>query len=72
MPVSGGVPGKVLDGVVLANYVVREKGIYYIERPAGQGGVHYLDRPTNETRLQYFDFATRRSTTVAHNLGAVD
>jgi dipeptidyl aminopeptidase/acylaminoacyl peptidase len=72
MPVSAGVPVKVLEGVVLANFVVLEKGIYYIDRPAGQRGVHYLDRPKNETRLQYFDFATRRSTTVARNLGTVD
>jgi Tol biopolymer transport system component len=72
LPASGGVPVKVLEGVVLANFVVLEGGIYYIDRPAGQGGVHYLDRPTGETRLQYFDFATRRSTTVAQNLGNVD
>jgi hypothetical protein len=72
MPASGGVPVKVLEGVVLANFMVPEKGTYYIDRPAGQRGVHYLDRPKNETRLQYFDFATRRSTTVARNLGTVD
>jgi len=72
LPASGGVPVKVLEGVVLGNFVVLEKGIYYIDRPAGEGGIHYLDRPSGETRLQYFDFATRRSTTVARNLGIVD
>jgi len=71
VPVSGGVPVKVLEGVVLGNYLVREEGIYYIDRPAGQGGVHYLDNPSGETRLQYCDFATRRSKTVARNLGKV-
>ena len=69
--VSGGTPDKVLDGVFFANYVVRERGIYYIYKPSGQGGVYYFDRPTGETRLQYFDFATRKSTTVARNLGNV-
>jgi Tol biopolymer transport system component len=71
-PVSGGAPLKVLDGVVLGNFVVLEQGIYYIDRPSGQGGVYYLDKPSGETRLRYFDFATRRSTTVARNLGSVD
>jgi len=72
LPGSGGVPVKVLEGVVLANFVVLEGGIYYIDRPKGEGGITYLDKPTGETRLQYFDFATRRSTTVAGNLGNVD
>jgi len=69
LPTSGGVPVKVLEGVFLANFVVREEGIYYIDRPSSEAGVHYLDLPSGETRLQYFDFATRRSTTVARNLG---
>jgi hypothetical protein len=72
VPVSGGAPVKVLEGVVLTNYVVLDQGIYYIDQPSGQGGVHYSDKPSGETRLQYFDFATRRSTTVARNLGDVD
>ena len=29
------------------------------------------DAPSGETRLQYFDLATRRTTTVARNLGNV-
>ena len=58
--VSGGVPVKVLEGVVLGSYAVLDRGIYY------------MDRPTGETRLQYFDFATRRSTMVADNVGNVD
>ena len=71
VPVSGGAPVKVLEGVFFGNYVVRERGIYYIDKPSGQGGVYYLDRPSGETRLQYFDLATRKSTTVARNLGNV-
>ena len=51
--------------------MVLEGGIYYIDRPSGEGGIYYIDRPSGETRLQYFDFATRRSTTVARNLGNV-
>src|SRR5262245_24995806 len=72
LPVSGGVPSKVLDGVVMGNFVVLEKGIYYIDRPSGQGGIYYLDLPSSETRLQYFDFTTGKSTTVVRNLGTVD
>jgi serine/threonine protein kinase len=72
MPTSGGVPVKVLEGVVLGNFVVLERGIYYIDRPSGEGGIYWIDRPSAETRLQYFDLATRRSTTVARNLGDVD
>ena len=71
IPVSGGAPEKVLDGVFFANYVVREPGTYYVDKASGQGGVHYMDRPTGETRLQYFDFATRKSTIVARNLADV-
>jgi dipeptidyl aminopeptidase/acylaminoacyl peptidase len=72
VPTSGGAPVKVLEGVVLTNYVVLDRGIYYIDQPSGQRGVHYSDKPSGERRLQYFDFATRRSTTVASNLGIVD
>ena len=43
----------------LGNFVVLDRGVYYMDRPSG------------ETRLQYFDFATRKSTTVAGNLGKV-
>jgi hypothetical protein len=70
-PVSGGVPVKVLEGVVRAAFTVLDGGIYYIDRPSGEGGLLYTDLPSGETRLQYFDFATRRTTTVARNLGKV-
>src|SRR5262249_52707434 len=69
MPASGGLTTEGLDAVFFCSYVVLKEGIYYIERPSGQGGVHYLDKPSGETRLQYFNFATQRSTTVAANLG---
>jgi eukaryotic-like serine/threonine-protein kinase len=72
VPTSGGEPVKVVDGVVLGNFVVLKQGIYYITRSLGEGGRHYFDRPSGETRLQYFDFATRRTTTVAGNLGDID
>jgi len=42
MPVSGGEPVKVLDGVLMRAFVVLERGIYYIERPE------------RESRLQFF------------------
>ena len=72
LPTSGGVPEKVVEGVVLGNFAVLEGGIYYIDRPSGKEGIYWIDRPSGETRLQYFDLATRRSTTVARNLGKVD
>ena len=71
LPLAGGSAVKVLDGVILGNFDVVEGGIYYIDRESGEGGVFLADRPAGETRLQYFDFASRRSTTVARNLGTV-
>jgi hypothetical protein len=75
LPLTGGPPVKVLDGVLSGgNFDMVERGIYYLERvsdntltskpvlPAGPGG---------QTRLQYFDFSTGRSTTVARDLGLV-
>ena len=59
LPTSGGHPSKVLEGVIARAFSVLERGIYYIERPAG------------ESRLQFFDFGSGRSTTVARNLGDV-
>jgi serine/threonine protein kinase len=72
VPVPGGTPAKVLDGVVLANYAVLPGGIYFVDRPTGGGGIHYVDVPSGETRLRWFDLATRRITTVSANLGLVD
>ncbi len=59
LPTSGGEPVKVLGGVIMRAFVVLEKGIYYIDRPSG------------DARLQFFDFNTRKSKTVAGNLGDV-
>jgi len=56
---AGGSPVKVLDGVVLGSFDVVERGIYYIDRAAG------------DARLQFFDLATSSSTTVASGLGNV-
>jgi Tol biopolymer transport system component len=60
VPVAGGEPVKVVDGVVGWFFQAAEKGIYYAEQPAGQ------------TRLMFYDFATRRSTTIAGNLGQIE
>jgi Tol biopolymer transport system component/DNA-binding winged helix-turn-helix (wHTH) protein len=70
-PVSGGIRSKVVEGVVRAAFAVMDNGIYYVDRPSGEGGLLYTDRPSGETRLQYFDLTTRRTTTVARNLGDV-
>jgi Tol biopolymer transport system component len=69
LPVSGGVAVKVLEEVFQGNFTVLERGIYYIDWPPGEAGSYLTDRPSGNTRLQYFDFATRRSRTVARNLG---
>ena len=58
-PVSGGSPVKILEGVIQSCFAVLA------------GGIYYVDRLSDETRLQYYDFGTRRSTTVAPNLGNV-
>jgi eukaryotic-like serine/threonine-protein kinase len=71
VPLAGGTPVKVLEGVVLAAFDVVERGLYYIDRVSGEAGGFFTDRPGGETRLQFFDFATRQSTTVARNLGVV-
>lgn len=71
LPLTGGAAVKVLDGVILGLYSVTERGIYYVNRTAGETGGFFTDRPGGETRLQYFDFSTKASTTVATNLGTV-
>lgn len=71
LPLSGGAPVKLLEGVVLGAFDVVEGGIYYLDRVSGEAGGFYSDLQGGETRLQYFDFSTRRSTMVAHNLGTV-
>jgi serine/threonine protein kinase len=70
LPASGGVAIKVLEGVVLGNFTVLERGIYYIDRPSGSPNGSLIAR-ASEARLQYFDFASGRSRTVAPNLGNV-
>lgn len=55
---SGGEAVKVLEGIVWWAFAVT-RGVYYAEQTA------------EETRLQFFDLTTRRSTTVAHDLGDV-
>ena len=72
VPASGGVATKVVDNVLLGNFVVFNQGIYYVDRPSSAGDIYWVDRPSGETRLQYFNLVTRKSTTVARNLGSVD
>jgi hypothetical protein len=60
IPVAGGPAVKITDGVNSTSFDVVDGGIYYLERVAG------------DTRLQYFDLASRKTITVAGNLGNVD
>jgi serine/threonine protein kinase len=71
-PTWGGGAVKVLEGVVLGNYVVLERGIYYVDRPTGTPGLYYVDPPRAGARLLYFDLARGRSTVVATDLGGAD
>ena len=59
LPVSGGEPVKVVEGVIMRAFAVLEKGIYYV------------DKAGREARLQYLDFGTNKSTVVARDLGEV-
>jgi hypothetical protein len=70
-PLAGGAPVKIADNVVLGNFDVIDKGLYYIDRSPGESGGFFVDRTGGEARLQFFAFATRRSTTIARNLGTV-
>ena len=72
MPVNGGPVTRVMDGVVLGDYAVLSSGIYYIDRPPGDGGIHYVDLQRGTARLRYLDFATGRHSTVEEKLGIVD
>lgn len=56
---SGGQPEKVVDGVIWRNFMVLERGIYYV------------DEESRTTRLQFYDFASRRSATVTRDLGNI-
>ncbi|MEO7271744.1 MAG: protein kinase [Vicinamibacterales bacterium] len=67
VPTAGGPAVKVLDSVVLGNFAVLDRGIYYMTRAPGAAAAA---RP-GQTRLQYFDFATRTSKNVAPDLGTV-
>jgi dipeptidyl aminopeptidase/acylaminoacyl peptidase len=70
-PLAGGEPVQVLEGVVNGAFAVVEAGIYYIERGPGQAGTHFNDRVAAEARLRFYDFATKATTTIAPDLGAV-
>ena len=59
LPLKGGEPVKLVEGVASTSFDVIDGGVYYIARVAGG------------TQVNYFDFATRRSTTIAGKLGNV-
>jgi Tol biopolymer transport system component/tRNA A-37 threonylcarbamoyl transferase component Bud32 len=56
IPTSGGQAVKVADGVLNMPFEVLSHGIYYLEQPS-------------DARIRFFDFESRRSMTVASNLG---
>ena len=68
-PLAGGPPVKVLEGVINSSYEVVERGIYYLTRGPSKSMTFFGDRQTGETNLLFFDFATKKTTTVAANLG---
>ena len=70
-PLDGGPPEKVLDTVASGLFDVTDGGIFYIERVAGGMVPSIADQFGGGTQLKYYEFATRRTMTVAQNLGAV-
>jgi Tol biopolymer transport system component/DNA-binding winged helix-turn-helix (wHTH) protein len=70
-PLAGGVAVKVLEGVMFGSFDVVERGLYYIDRVAGDAGTPGAAQPATNTRLRFFEFSTQRSTTVASGLGNV-
>ena len=56
-PSAGGPAVKVLDGVLNGAFGVVDRGIYYI------------DQASTKSTLRFFDFASRRSVTIADDLG---
>ena len=71
LPLSGGAPVKIVDSILFGNFDVIDTGLYYMDRSPGESGGFFTDQAGGEARLQFFDFATRRSTTIARNLGVV-
>jgi len=71
LSLGGGTPVKVVDGVVLGNFDVIERGIYYIDRTTAEEGDVIADPAGGGTRLRFYDFSTRKSITVRDNLGTV-
>jgi hypothetical protein len=59
LPTSGGQPEKQVDGIIWRNFVVVDRGAYYIDQVSGA------------TRLQFLDIASGQTTTVARGLGDV-
>jgi dipeptidyl aminopeptidase/acylaminoacyl peptidase len=68
---AGGTAVKVLEGIASGNFDVVDHGIYYIERVARDAAVFLTDRPGGDTQLRFFDFTTRRTITVARDLGTI-
>src|SRR5688572_19034130 len=66
LPLAGGSPVKVVDGVVLSNFDVVDTGVYFIDRLGADGPA-----AGGTARLQFFDFAMGRMTTIAPDLGSV-
>ena len=72
LPVAGGTPVKVLDGVLNGADDVVERGIDDIERvSSGDPGIASAPQ-VDRTRLLFFDFASRRTSTIADDLGRIN
>ena len=69
VPLAGGTPVKILDGVMPASFDVIDRGIYYIDRESAPSGGFFGEAPGANIRLQFYDFVTGHSSTIASNLG---
>ena len=45
-PLAGGAPTKIVDGVINGAFDVVERGIYYIDRVAGESFGYFSERQT--------------------------
>ena len=59
VPVSGGDPHRIAEGIVRSNFAVLE------------GGIYFMDQAGTATRLRYLDLKTNATTTVWPDLGPV-
>ena len=59
LPLAGGTPIALLEGVISTSFDVID------------GGIHYVERVGGDSRLAFFDFTSGKTTVLARNLGTL-